>query len=48
MTYSADVLVGGRIAAVGQRLIESVARMMIRQALDALNRELQSRVQGGA
>ena len=48
MTYSADVLVGGRIAAVGQRLIESVARMMIRQALDALNKELQSRVQGGA
>jgi uncharacterized protein len=48
MTYSADVLVGGRIAAVGQRLIESVARMMIRQALDALNRELQSRAQGSA
>jgi carbon monoxide dehydrogenase subunit G len=48
MTYSADVLVGGRIAAVGQRLIESVARMMIKQAFDALNKELQSRVQGSA
>ena len=40
MTYSSDVQVGGRIAAVGQRLIESVAKMMMRQALDALNAEL--------
>lgn len=48
MTYSSDVLVGGRIAAVGQRLIESVAKMMIRQALDALNKELQARLQAGS
>ena len=35
MQYSSSVQVGGRIAAVGQRLIESVARMMMRQALEA-------------
>ena len=44
MTYSSDVLVGGRIAAVGQRMVESVAKMMMRQALDALNAELVSRL----
>jgi hypothetical protein len=43
MTYSSDVLVGGRIASVGQRLIESVAKMMIGNALEALNREAQAR-----
>ena len=45
MTYSSDVQVGGRIAAVGQRLIESVAKMMTRQALDALNAELRARAE---
>ena len=44
MTYSSDVLVGGRIAAVGQRLIESVSRMMTRQALESLNAEVQARL----
>ena len=44
MTYASDVQIGGRIAAVGQRLIESVARMMTKQALEALNTELQARV----
>jgi len=44
MEYTSDVAVGGRIAAVGQRLLDSVARMMMRQALDALNRELTERL----
>lgn len=44
MTYTSDVQVGGRIAAVGQRLLESVGKMMTRQALDALNKELQARL----
>jgi uncharacterized protein len=44
MTYSSDVQVGGRIAAVGQRLLESVGKMMTKQALDALEKELQSRL----
>jgi carbon monoxide dehydrogenase subunit G len=47
LTYSSDMQIGGRIAAVGQRLIESVGRMMSKQALDALNTELQARVGGG-
>jgi carbon monoxide dehydrogenase subunit G len=44
MTYSSDVQVGGRIASVGQRLLESVGKMMTRQALDSLNKELQARL----
>ncbi|RPI56755.1 MAG: carbon monoxide dehydrogenase [Acidobacteria bacterium] len=45
MTYTSDVQVGGRIAAVGQRLLESVGKMMARQALDALNKELKARLE---
>jgi carbon monoxide dehydrogenase subunit G len=45
LQYSSDVQVGGRIAAVGQRLLESVAKMMMKQALDALERELRARLQ---
>ena len=48
MTYSSDVQIGGRIAAVGQRMIESVARMMMKQAFEALNAEVQARVQRGS
>jgi carbon monoxide dehydrogenase subunit G len=44
MTYASDVHIGGRIAAVGQRLVESVARMMTKQALEALDRELAARL----
>ena len=44
MTYASDIQIGGRIAAVGQRLVESVGRMMMKQALDSLNAELQARV----
>jgi len=47
MTYSSDVQVGGRIAAVGQRLLESVGKMMTRQALEALNKELTARLGTG-
>jgi carbon monoxide dehydrogenase subunit G len=44
MTYNADVQVGGRIASVGQRLLESVGKMMTKQALDSLNKELKARL----
>jgi hypothetical protein len=37
MTYSGQAHVGGRIASVGQRLMDSAARSIIRQSLDALN-----------
>jgi carbon monoxide dehydrogenase subunit G len=44
MQYTSDVQVGGRIASVGQRLLESVSKMMTRQALEALERELAMRL----
>ena len=44
MEYTSDVHVGGRIASVGQRLLDSVAKMMMRQALEALNKELCARL----
>lgn len=47
MNYSSDVQVGGKIAAVGQRLLESVGKMMTKQALDALNKELEARLKSG-
>jgi uncharacterized protein len=44
MSYTSDVQIGGKIAAVGQRLLESVGKMMTRQALEALDQELRSRL----
>lgn len=44
MQYASEIQVGGRIAAVGQRLLDSVARMMARQALEALEHELEARI----
>ena len=48
MQYSSEVQIGGRIASVGQRLIESVSKMMMRQALEALDRELRARINADA
>lgn len=44
MKYTSDVQVGGTIAAVGQRLIETVGRTMMKQALDGLDREIRTRL----
>lgn len=44
MAYRADLQVGGKIAGVGQRLLDSASRSMTRQGLDALNRELEARI----
>jgi carbon monoxide dehydrogenase subunit G len=44
MNYTADLQIGGKIAGVGQRLLESVGKMMSKQALDALDKELQARL----
>ncbi|HEV8613763.1 MAG TPA: carbon monoxide dehydrogenase subunit G [Gemmatimonadales bacterium] len=46
MRYSADLQVGGKIAAVGQRLLDSVSKLLTRQGLEALNRELTARLGG--
>lgn len=46
MTYRADLKVGGKIAGVGQRLLDSVSKTMTKQGLEAMNRELQQRLTG--
>jgi len=43
MHYRADLQVGGRIAGVGQRLLDSASKMMTRHGLEALHKELLTR-----
>jgi carbon monoxide dehydrogenase subunit G len=38
--YDADVTVGGKVASVGQRLIEASARAIVKQSLEGLNERL--------
>lgn len=50
MSYDSDAQVGGRIAGVGQRLIDSSAKAIIKQSLDGLNETMKARLaasQGG-
>ena len=44
MTYSGDVEVGGKIANVGQRLMDSSAKSLTRQGLEALDAQIQARL----
>lgn len=44
LTYEGELQVGGTIANVGQRLIETVASTMVRQAFESLNRSLRTRL----
>ena len=46
MTYRADLQVGGTIAAVGQRMLDSVSKAMSAQALKELGRVLQKGTAG--
>ncbi|MFC1975018.1 carbon monoxide dehydrogenase subunit G [Chloroflexota bacterium] len=48
ITYEGELQVGGTIANVGQRLIETVANSMTKQALESLNRSLKARLAGEA
>lgn len=48
MRYTGDVQVGGKIAGVGQRLIDSTAKSIIRQGLAALDTQIQARVEQAA
>ena len=43
VTYEGDAQVGGRLASVGQRLVESSAKAIIKQSLDGLNASVQAR-----
>ncbi len=45
LRYGGDVSVGGRIAGVGQRLIESTAKSVTRQGLTALDQMIQARLE---
>lgn len=45
--YEGDAQVGGRLAAVGQRLVESSAKAIIKQSLDGLNEAVMARSGGG-
>lgn len=44
MAYTGQAQVGGRIASVGQRLLDSAARSIVRQSLEALNEYLKVEV----
>jgi len=44
MKYAGEVQIGGRLASVGQRLIDTASKSIISQGLDTLNRALQARV----
>jgi hypothetical protein len=43
VTYEGDARVGGRLASVGQRLVESSAKAIIKQSLDGLNEAVKTR-----
>lgn len=44
MKYEGDVQVGGKIAGVGQRMLDTVSKSMTRQGLEALNKALEARL----
>lgn len=48
MRFRSDLEVGGRIAAVGRRLLDSVGRVLAKQGLEAMAREVEKRLPGGA
>ncbi len=47
MTYGSDLQIGGKVAGIGQRLIDNVAKTMTARGLDALEKEIRARVEGG-
>lgn len=44
MKYEGEVQIGGRLASVGQRLIDTASKSMINQGLDTLDQALQARI----
>ncbi len=46
LTYDGDAQVGGRIASVGQRLLDSSAKAIIKQSLEGLEGQLAARAGG--
>lgn len=48
LTYDVDTQVGGRIASVGQRLLQSSSKVITRQALEGLEQQIAAREPGAA
>jgi carbon monoxide dehydrogenase subunit G len=46
MKYEGDVQIGGKLAGVGQRMLETVSKSMTRQGLETLDQALQARRKG--
>jgi len=44
MTYDGEVQIGGMLASVGQRMLDSVSKSMIKTAFESLDKALQERV----
>jgi carbon monoxide dehydrogenase subunit G len=47
MKYQGDMEVGGRLASVGQRMMDSVSKSLLKQGLDSLNQALLARQAAG-
>ncbi len=48
MKYEGEMQIGGKLASVGQRLLDTASKSMIRQGLEALNNALLARVEAKA
>lgn len=46
LSYRGDAQVGGRLASVGQRLMESSTQALIRQSLESLDTQIQAKMRG--
>ena len=45
MHYAGDARIGGKIAAVGQRLLDVAARQITKQALKKLSKQVEARLE---
>ncbi|MCY4144914.1 MAG: carbon monoxide dehydrogenase subunit G [Chloroflexi bacterium] len=48
MRYAGDARIGGKIAAVGQRLLDAAAKQIARQALRKLSQQVAARIEAAA
>lgn len=48
MVYEGELTIGGTLASVGQRMIDSVGKSLIRQGFEALDKALEARLAGKA
>ncbi len=48
LRYDGEMQIGGKLASVGQRLLDTASKSLIRQGLEALNNALQARLEAEA